>query len=93
MSTVKNWLDGELIYVKNVRPSVVNMNNEVNKVKRAEYMIPYSKQDHQAELSFGQTKLILFCTASDEKGFQKLEPGHLSLSQQAKGQTCIALQP
>ena len=38
ISTVENWLDGELIYVKNVRPSVVNMNNEVNKVKRAEYM-------------------------------------------------------
>ena len=60
------------------------------KSKEQNTWIPYSMQDHQAKLWFGQTKLILICTASDEKGSQKLEPGHLSFSQQAKGQTCIA---
>ena len=38
INTVKNWLDGELFSLKNVRPTVDNMNREENRVKRAEYM-------------------------------------------------------
>ena len=37
-STVKNWLDGELFTVKNVRAMVSNMNNQLNKLKRSDYM-------------------------------------------------------
>ena len=42
------------------------------KSKEQNTWIPYSMQDHQAKLWFGQTKLILICTASDEKGSQKI---------------------
>ena len=37
-STVKNWLDGELFTVKNVRAMVSNMNNQLNKLKKSDYM-------------------------------------------------------
>ena len=38
INTVKNWLDGELFSLKNMMPTVDNMNKEENRVKRAEYI-------------------------------------------------------
>ncbi len=38
INTVKNWLDCELISVKKLRPHIINMNSEINKLKRSEYI-------------------------------------------------------
>ena len=61
--SVKNWLDGEFISVKNVRPSVVNMNNEVNKVKRAEYMdsLFQARSSGRTLIWTDETIFILYC--------------------------------
>ena len=37
-STIRNWLDGNLISVKNVRKTIDNMDNDENKIKRAAYV-------------------------------------------------------
>ena len=38
VNTMKNWLDSELISLKNVRPLVHNVNSQENKAKRAQYL-------------------------------------------------------
>ena len=38
INCIKNWLDGELFSVKDVRPTVLNMNSVENKAKRARYI-------------------------------------------------------
>ena len=47
INTIKNWLDGELITVKNVRTSIDNMNKQENKIKRADYMAEFFHQRSQ----------------------------------------------
>ena len=77
---------------KNVRPSVAKMSKEVNNDKRAEYMDSLFQAKSAGRALIWTDETNFKCTANYERGGRKLEPGHLALSRQAKGQTCIVLQ-
>ena len=53
INTIKNWLDAELISVKNIRGKIVNVISPENKVKRANYL-----QSFAAHMSI---LFVIFC--------------------------------
>ena len=63
INTIKNWLDAELISVKNIIGKIVNMNSPENKVKRANYITEFFQ--HRAEgrtfVWIDETNFNLYC--------------------------------
>ncbi|XP_022902532.1 uncharacterized protein [Onthophagus taurus] len=62
-NTMKNWLDGQLFSLKALRPQIVNMNNEENKVKRKEYVnqILQSRANGRTLIWIDETNFNLYC--------------------------------
>lgn len=63
VNTMKNWLDGELISLKDVRPMVHNVNTQENKVKRAQYLesLMNNRADQRTLIWIDETNFNLYC--------------------------------
>ena len=65
-STIRNWLDGELISVKNTRNQIDNMNKDGNKAKRVEYMSQFfqNRAEGRSIVWVDETNFNLYCKRS-----------------------------
>lgn len=65
-STIRNWLDGSLITLKNTRKVVDNMNKEENKTKRATYIehLLQHRSEGRTLIWTDETNFNLYCKRS-----------------------------
>ena len=65
-NTVKNWLDGEMFSLKNVRPIIQNVNRPENKVRRAQYLesLFESRANGRTLIWIDETNFNLYCRRS-----------------------------
>lgn len=66
-NTIKNWLDAELFSVKKVRPVMQNMNSEINKTKRREYLetLLDARSTGRTLIWTDETNFNLYCKRSE----------------------------
>ena len=71
-STISNWLDGQLISLKNTRNEINNMNKNENKAKRAEYMNLFfeNRAEGRTIVWVDETNFNLYCKR--KKGRSKI---------------------
>lgn len=67
LSTMKNWLDGELFSLKMVRPLTQNVNRPENKLKRAEYLESFfqNRSSGRTMIWIDETNFNLFCRRNE----------------------------
>lgn len=67
LNTVKNWLDGQLFSLKNVRRTVYNMNSAENKLKRSYYMehLFDARANGRTLVWMDETNFNLYCSRKE----------------------------